>query len=320
MAACAATSAATVRRAATVLVLVGGLAATAIAQDYGDPPYVETPRNIVDKMLELARLRPGDVVIDLGSGDGRLVITAAKKFGASGFGVDLDARLVRVANANAAKAGVADRVKFYVRDLYDTDISRASAVTLYLLPEVNLTIRPKLLDTLRPGTRIVSHDYDMGRWVPDYQTELAAPGKTVGAVKRSKIFYWVVPAIAAGHWYWTVAQDNKPVAFDLMLDQTFQKLTGSLTIDGAQATLESVTLEGDRLRLVAATEGGVPPARYEFSGRIMNHAIEGDGHVIRGGKRRKIAWAAARVEVWDPRHFAFRDLAPCQEMGVPCGR
>jgi len=319
MAACAVTGRGTVRRAATVL-LVGGLAATAIAQDYGDPPYVETPRNIVDKMLELARLRPGDFVIDLGSGDGRLVITAAKRFGVSGFGVDLDARLVRLANANAVKAGVADRVKFYVRDLHDTDISRASAVTLYLLPEVNLIVRPKLLDTLRPGTRIVSHDYDMGRWLPDQQTELAAPGKTVGAVKRSKIFYWVVPGIVAGRWYWTVAQDDKPVVFDLTLDQTFQKLTGSLTIDGVQGTLESVMLEGDRLRLVAATAKGVPPARYEFSGRIINHAIEGETHVMRGAKRQQIAWAAARVEVWDPRHFAFRDLAPCREMGVPCGR
>ena len=310
---------ATVVRAATVL-LVGHLAATGIAQDYGDPPYVQTPRNVMDKMLELAKLRPGDVVVDLGSGDGRMVITAAKRYGARGFGVDLDGRLVRLANANAVKAGVADRVKFFQRDLHDTDISRANAVTLYLLPEVNLMVRAKLLDTLRPGTRVVSHDYDMGKWQPDYQTELAAPGKTVGAVKRSKIFYWVVPGIAAGHWYWTIGRDGRPVVFDLMLDQTFQKVTGALTIDGAHAMLESATLDGNRLHLVAVTDADPPQARYEFTGEIINHAIEGGARVIRGGKQEEMSWAAARIEAWDPRHFALRHTPPCQEMGVPCGR
>lgn len=308
------------RRAATALLLAGCIAATANAQDYGDPPYVQTPRNIVDKMLELARLQAGDFVIDLGSGDGRMVIAAAKEYGARGFGVDLDARLVRLANANAVKAGVADRVKFYQRDLYDTDISRANAVTLYLLPEVNLMVRAKLLDTLRPGTRVVSHDYDMGRWHPDYQTELKAPGKTVGAVKTSKIFYWVVPAIAAGHWYWKLAQDGRPVVFDLTLDQMFQKLTGALTIDGVPATLESATLDGSRLHLVAATDAGSTPTRYQFSGKIINHAIEGEAQIVRGESRHKMTWKAARIEAWDPRHFAFRDTPPCQEMSVPCGR
>lgn len=308
------------RRAASVLLLAGCIAAMANAQDYGDPPYVQTPRNIMDKMLELARLHAGDFVVDLGSGDGRMVIAAAKEYGARGFGVDLDARLVQLANANALKAGVADRVKFYERNLYDTDISRANAVTLYLLPEVNLMIRAKLLDTLRPGTRVVSHDYDMGRWQPDYQTELKAPTKTVGAVKTSKIFYWVVPAIAAGHWYWTLAQEGRPVVFDLRLDQTFQKLTGALTIDGARARLESATLDGSRLRLVAVSDTGPPQARYEFKGNIINHAIEGEAHMVRGENQHKMPWKAARIEAWDPRHFAFRDTPPCQEMSVPCGR
>jgi len=302
------------------VLLATGLATAAFGQDYGDVPYVQTPRNIVDTMLSLAKVRSDDFVIDLGSGDGRLVIAAAKEYGARGFGVDLDQRLVRLANVNAAKAGVADRAVFYTRDLYETDISPATIVTLYLLPEVNLMIRPKLLATLRPGTRIVSHDYDMGRWQPDYQTELEAPGKTVGATKRSKIFYWMVPGNAAGRWYWTVTQDTKPVPFALKLDQTFQKLAGTLTIGGDHAEIESVQLEGDRIQLVAVREEGALRMRYEFSGKIVNHAIEGRGRVVRGQKRQELSWNAARIESWDPRHFALRNVPPCQEMGVPCGQ
>src|SRR3954468_5304347 len=144
--------------------LVGG---RALAQDYGDTPYVQTPQNVVDRMLEVAQVGPKDFVIDLGSGDGRMVITAAQRYGARGFGVDLDRRLVTLSNRNAAKAGVADRAVFYERDIYETDLSPASVVTIYLLPEVNLMMRPKLLEMLKPGTRIVSHDYGMGDWTPD---------------------------------------------------------------------------------------------------------------------------------------------------------
>ena len=301
------------------VLLAAGLAAAAFAQDYGDTPYVQTPQNVVDTMLKLAKVGANDYVIDLGSGDGRLVITAAKKYGARGFGVDLDQRLIKLSNANAKKAGVSDRAVFYERDLYDTDISRATVVTLYLLPEVNLMVRPKLLATLRPGTRIVSHDYDMGLWPPDYQTELEAPGKSVGAVKTSKVFYWVVPANAAGRWYWTVSRDGGPEVMDLALDQMFQKLTGRLTIGRRPAVLESAKLEGDKIELVAISGDGLSRARYEFSGRIINDAIEGRARVIRGDKVLELPWKAARVELWDPRHFALRNLPPCEEMREPCG-
>src|SRR3990172_690304 len=172
------------------------------AQDFGDTPYVQTPQNVVDHMLQVAKVGAGDYVIDLGSGDGRMVITAAKKHGARGFGVDLDRRLVQLANRLAARAGVADRAVFYERDLYETDLTAASVVTIYLLPEVNLMVRPKLLATLKPGTRVVSHDYDMGEWPPDEQMVLDAPDKSVGRDKTSKGFFWVVPGNAAGKWRW----------------------------------------------------------------------------------------------------------------------
>jgi SAM-dependent methyltransferase len=300
------------------VLLAAGLAAAAVAQDFGDTPYVQTPQNIVDTMLDIAKVRAGDYVIDLGSGDGRLVITAAKKYGARGFGVDLDRRLVELGNANAAKAGVANRAAFYERDLHETDVSPATIVTLYLLPEVNLMIRPKLLATLRPGTRIVSHDYHMGVWAPDYQTELDAPRKTVGSNKRSKIFYWMVPGNAAGRWYWTVTRDGKPVVFELTLDQMFQKLAGTLTIGAHRASLESVKLEGNRIEFVAESEVGSSRARYEFSGRIINHVIEGRGRIVHGEQRQELSWNAARIEWWDPRHIALRMVPPCREMGVRC--
>ena len=295
------------------------LAGAAAAQDYGDTPYVQTPQNVVDTMLKLARVSAADYVIDLGSGDGRMVITAAKRYGARGFGVDLDKGLVTLSNANAAKAGVADRAVFYQRDLHDTDVSRATVLTLYLLPEVNLMIRPKLLATLRPGTRIVSHDYDMGRWPPDYATEIEAPGKTVGAVKTSKVFYWVVPGHAAGRWYWTVEVDGKPRVFRLDLEQNFQKLAGTLTVEGRRAELESAKLEGNRIEIAALAGTGAPQVRYEFSGRIINHAIEGEARIRHGGEPRRLSWKAARIELWDPGHYALRNVPPCQEMGVPCG-
>src|SRR6476661_4984507 len=177
----------------------------AIAQDYGDTPYVQTPQNVVDKMLETAKVGPRDYVIDLGSGDGRMVITAAKRYGAKGFGVDLDRRLVTLSNRLAAKAGVADRAVFYERDIYETDLSPASVVTIYLLPEVNLMMRPKLLVMLKPGTRVVSHDYDMGEWPPDLTFTMDAPDKTVGRDKKSKVFYWVVPGRASGKWRWRLS-------------------------------------------------------------------------------------------------------------------
>ena len=128
------------------------------SQDYGDTPYVQTPQHVVDKMLEIAKVGPKDYVIDLGSGDGRMIITAARKYGARGFGVDLDKRLVVLSNKLAAKAGVGKRAVFYARDLHETDVSAATVLTIYLLPEVNLMVRPKLLATLKPGSPIVSDD------------------------------------------------------------------------------------------------------------------------------------------------------------------
>jgi hypothetical protein len=278
----------------------------ALAQDFGDTPYVQTPQNVVDKMLEIAKVGSRDFVIDLGSGDGRMIITAAKKYGARGFGVDHDRRLVALANRNAARAGVADRAVFYERDLYKTDIRRATVMTIYLLPEVNLMVRPKLLASLRPGTRIVSHDYDMGEWKPELSLEMDAPGKTVGKDPKSKLFYWVVPAAVAGKWRWQAAMEGKLQDFELDAEQMFQNFDGTLASGGRSARIEKGSLAGDQVSL-AATVGA---ERHEFTGRVANDRIKGEVRITRNGEARQVHWSARRVEKREPRHFSLPPPSP----------
>jgi hypothetical protein len=267
-----------------------------------DTPYVQTPQTVVDKMLEVAKVGADDYVIDLGSGDGRMVITAAKKYGARGFGVDHVRRLVELSNRNAAKAGVAKRAAFYERNLFETDVSPATVLTLYLLPDVNLAIRAKLLATLKPGTRIVSHDYDFGTWPPDSQLEMPAPGKTVGIGQKSKVFYWVVPGLAAGKWRWQLKHGDKAEDYELTLNQNFQKLEGTLAVAGRAVKLENPVLTGEHISFVAAIGEGAGATRYEFSGRIYSHAIEGTMRASRGTQ--EFPWTATRTQIWDPRHLA----------------
>lgn len=154
-------------------------------------PYVPTHERVVAEMLKVAKVGKNDVLYDLGSGDGRIPITAAKRFGTRGVGVDIDPARVIEARANAVKAGVADKVQFMQQDLFETDIKEATVVTLYLLPDVNLRLRPKLLAELKPGTRVVSHNYDMGDWKP-LQTI------TVKVPEEHTIYYWVVPPKSGG--------------------------------------------------------------------------------------------------------------------------
>lgn len=153
-----------------------------------DVPYVPTPPEVVDAMLKLANVKAGDVVYDLGCGDGRIVITAAKEHGARGVGIDINPQRIKESNANAQQAGVADRVKFTTQDLFETDLSEATVVMLYLLPAINLKLRPKLLRELKPGTRIVSHSFDMGDWKPEKTVAVASNGS------ERTIHFWTVPA------------------------------------------------------------------------------------------------------------------------------
>jgi SAM-dependent methyltransferase len=269
-------------------------AATVIAQDYGDTPYVQTPQVVVDKMLEIAKVSSKDYLIDLGSGDGRMIITAAKRYGARGFGVDLNKSLVTLANRNAAKMGVANRAVFYERDLHETELERADVLTIYLLPEVNLMVRPRIL-ALKPGTRLVSHDYGFGEWPPDIELVMDAPGKPVGRDQKSKVMFWVVPSQVAGKWVW----QGPAGLYELQLQQVFQKITGTLSAGGHSVNIDKAVLTGDRVSFEASLDKG----RHEFSGKVINNAITGEMRIADA----KQAWEATRTELRDAR---FTDLNP----------
>ncbi len=276
------------------------LAATAMAQDYGDTPYVQTPQVVVDKMLEIAKVSSKDYLVDLGSGDGRMIITAAKRYGARGFGVDLNKSLVTLSNRNAAKMGVANRAVFYERDLHETDLAKADVLTLYLLPEVNLMVRPRIL-ALKPGTRLVSHDYGFGEWPPDVELTMDAPGKPVGRDQKSKVMFWVVPSRVAGKWVW----QGPAGLYELQIEQVFQKITGTLSAGGRRATIEKAVLTGDHISFEAALDKSDKGdrGRQEFSGKVINNAIAGNMRVAGAAQ----AWNATRTELRDAR---FTDLTP----------
>ncbi|VWX61743.1 SAM-dependent methyltransferase [Burkholderiales bacterium 8X] len=186
-------------------------------------PFITTPDHVTLAMLELAEVGAADHLVDLGSGDGRIVITAARRFGASGLGLEIVPDLVARSEASARQAGVADRVQFRVQDLFEADLSKASVITMYLLPEVNLRLRPRIL-ALAPGTRIVSHDWDMGEWEPDRTITLPVPDKAVGREKSSRLHLWRVPAPVQGRW---CAGPTK-----LEMTQRFQTYQARLSVGG----------------------------------------------------------------------------------------
>ena len=217
--------------------------AASVADEDLDVPYVPTPRRVVEAMLELAAVGPEDYLIDLGSGDGRIAIMAAQR-GARALGVDLDPDRVSEATLAAQVAGVEGRARFRRQDLFDTPLREASVVTLYLLPQVNMRLRPRLLTELQPGTRIVSHNFNLGDWRPDAERDMDA----------SHVFFWVVPATAAGEWIVEMPDGTRP---RLTLEQRFQEVTGSL--DGR--ALRDVSLNGRHLRFTVDLPGG--PLTYQ---------------------------------------------------------
>ena len=212
-------------RALRTLALAGAIA-VATPATAEEVPFVTSPDNVTLEMLNMAGVKRGDHVLDLGSGDGRIVILAAKRFGATGLGVEIDPELVRLSNAHASNAGVAQGAVFREQDLFKTDLSSATVITMYLLPEVNLQLRPALL-ALKPGTRLVSHDWDMGDWAPDRTTVLPVPDKKVGLEKSSKVHLWVVPARLDG--LWCGASSGPRADATLRLVQKYQMITGTLT-------------------------------------------------------------------------------------------
>jgi len=201
-----------------------------------DVIYVPTPTVVVEEMMRMAAIKPGEMVYDLGCGDGRIVIAAARDFGARGIGVDIDPERIAESKDNAERAGVADRVQFREADLFTMNFSNADVVMLYLLPALNVRLRPRLLDELRPGTRIVSHAFLMGDWEPDERAQVGDPEKSV--------YYWVIPAKVAGDWKVRLPDGEEGT---LSLQQEYQMVSGTLRRNGQSIPVTQGKLKGAQL-------------------------------------------------------------------------
>ena len=265
------------RRVAAVLALCA--AVPALAQDLDDSkdnvagPYVPTPWVIVDEMLKLADIRGEDVVYDLGSGDGRLVITAAKRFGARGVGVELQTELVEVARIGAKHEGVADRVKFVQGDLFETDIRPASVVMLYLLPRFVTRLVPRFRAELKAGTRIVSHDYPLAPWPPDKELSMDVPEKEmISGTSWTRLYYYVVPARVHGAWELTLPAALAGAPLMMQITQEPHAVGGFVRDGGAELYLRDLTVRGEQIRFGLLYRGRL----MAFEGTVTGDAMTGE--------------------------------------------
>ncbi len=245
-----------------------------------DVPLVATPYEVVEKMLDMANIGKGDYLIDLGSGDGRIVIEAAKR-GAIGHGVDIDPKLVDLSFERAKEEGVEGRVMFVVEDIFETDFSMATVVTIYMSPGVNRQMRPKFFEQLAPGTRVVSHIFGMGNWSPDKEVR----------VDRHNIYLWIIPADASGEWHWQTEGEE----FQVYFGQTFQQIHDAdfMPINNDQPWKASeAKVAGDRFVLIA--ENSQENLRHVYSGTINEDSISGFVQIHENGSYRIEKWNASR--------------------------
>jgi hypothetical protein len=224
-----------------------------VGQDGKDVIWVPTPQALVDKMLDLAKITPNDFVIDLGSGDGRTVITAAKR-GSRALGIEYNPDMVELSKRNAAKAGVSDKADFVKADLFETDFYRAQVITMFLLPDINMRLRPKILD-LKPGTRIVSNSFTMGDWKADESATVKD-----GCASYCTAHLWIVPAKVEGRW--------KLPQGELTLKQSYQTFSGSMRSNGTTTAVSGAKLNGDQ---ISFTAGDV-----KYSGTVSGNSMEGE--------------------------------------------
>ena len=234
-----------------------------------DVPYVPTPHEVVDEMLKIASVNKNDILYDLGCGDGRIVIKAVKQMGCLGVGIDIDPMRIEESKNNAIEAGVTDRVKFLQQDLFEADFSRATVLTLYLLQTVNLELRPIILRVLKPGTRVVSHDFSMKDWEADIFKEVKLERRT------HSIYFWIVPANVSGTWEWTSSAGPDKDRYVLKLEQRFQKIKGTLYVNGSGLSIERGELVGDKLQFIAGRKLKGQTVRMLFNGKVKGNSIKG---------------------------------------------
>ena len=281
-----------------VLLFAGVLAAVPPApvqdltfQHFGgyDVPFVPTPMEVVDEMLRLADVRAGDVLYDLGCGDGRIVIAAAKRYGVKATGVDIDPVRIRESNENAEKAGLTGKVRFLQENLFDADFKDATVITMYLLTSVNLRLRPKLLADLKPGTRLVSHSFEMGDWRPDKTSVV-----TTGYGDERDVHFWVVPANVTGRWAWQ-APGAEPGTRDVLeASQQFQVVTASGREGDWPLSVSDFKLRGDALSFRVESEADGKMISRIYEGRITGDTIAGTVRPADDPKAVAAAWKAVR--------------------------
>jgi SAM-dependent methyltransferase len=266
----------------SVASIVGLLGTACNLNRLPDVHFEATPQDVVEEMLEMAKVTKDDIVYDLGCGDGRFVITAAKKFGARGVGIDIDPKRVQESRKNSIGAGVADRVKIIEDDLFKTNISEATVITLYLLQDLNLKLRPKLFRELKPGSRVVSYVFHMGDWKPD--------------AMRPYFYVWVMPADVAGIWHGSVPTQKSDQLYALQLKQNFQEISGYVTIRGERRIrIKEAQLIGDRLSFVLKyNEANKQKVVMQFKGRVNGDTIHGNMEMTDGPFAGQYPWIAKR--------------------------
>ena len=239
-------------------------------------PFITTPEDVVERMLAIAGTSAADLVVDLGSGDGRIVIAAARLHGARGLGVDLDAKLVEISRDNAKRAGVANLVEFEERDVLLTDLSRATVVTIYLLPSLIDRLQPKLLDELRPGARIVSHAFAMKGWKPDRVENVRLRSPYLRQGDESTIYLWIVPAQARGFW--------RGGEWSLRVQQNFQEIEIEASAGGRTEPVTEARLEGTSISFSGAG--------FSFRGQVGPSTIAGE--MTRAGRASPLSFSKGR--------------------------
>lgn len=264
------------------------LSFAAVQEKTLDVPYVPTTGEVVEAMLAMAEVGKDDVLYDLGCGDGRIVNTAAKIYGTRGVGIDLDPQRIKECLENAKKMGVEERVQFFLTDLFEADISDATVLALYLHPEINIRLRPKILKELNPGTRIVSHDFDMGKWKADKEI-LIDDNWEIHAV-----YFWIVPANVTGTWTWSMPTESGKKRFTLNLEQSFQHVSGEGFENKMQRPV-SITggkITGNTFAFTMERKLGKSSERLIFEGRVQGHSMKGTVKTEGSDNPRK--WKARR--------------------------
>lgn len=260
------------------------LSTSAVQQKKPEVPYVATPNVVVTEMLKMADVGKDDVLYDLGCGDGRIVIMAAKNLGCRGVGIDIDPQRIKESQENAIKEGVSDRVEFLLMDLFEADIRRATVVTLYLLSDVNLRLRPKLLRELEPGTRVVSHEFGMDTWNPDESTvvdDKSFPHDNFfeeNYFDKHDVYLWIVPANVTGVWKWTMAIISGEKQYTLKLDQTFQEVKGE-AFEGFSSIpiyIKNGKVKGNRLEFTLERDLEGHTEQSHFVGFARDNSMEGN--------------------------------------------